>query len=94
MEKQRQLEENNIVKPVVNPLYYQDRNAFKHVQVAAFLTRYRNINSNSIKDNDNIMADGFKVIDEVAKMSDIEFGTYYHMMLKNINKEDIFDNFL
>ena len=76
----------------INPEYYQERNEYNNILLTAFITRLRNINSNNIKDNDNIIVDSAKILNEVKNMKDEEYGNYYKMWLRNINGEDIFDN--
>jgi hypothetical protein len=92
--EQKRLEDeaNNKKKEEIDPVYYSERNEYKNILLAAFLTRWRNINYNHIRDNDGIISDGVKILDEVKTMSDIEYGTYYKMLLRNINREDIFDS--
>ena len=90
MEEQNALLEKKT--EVINPAYYNQRNEYNNILLAAFITRWRNINSNSIKDNDNIIVDSAKILEEVKVMDDKEYGTYYKLLLRNINGEDIFDN--
>ena len=92
MEKKRLEEEENYRnKNKVNLDYAKERFEYKNILLASFITRWRNINYNHIKDNDNIITDGSKVLEEVKKMSDTEYAGYYEMFLKNINREDIFE---
>ena len=92
--EQKMLEEaaNNKKKEEIDPVYYSERNEYKNILLAAFLARWRNINYNHIKDNDNIVTDGIKILDEIKNMSDMEYGSYYKMLLRNLNREDIFDS--
>ena len=92
MEKKKAQEEaNNRYKNIVNLDYAKERFEYKNILLASFITRWRNINYNHIKDNDNIITDGSKILEEVKKMSDKEYATYYEMFLRNINREDIFE---
>jgi hypothetical protein len=89
--QQEEEAKKNIKQEVIDPSYYSERNEYKNILLASFLTRWRSINYNHIKDNDNIITDGMKILEEVKKMSDIEYGTYYKLFLRNINREDIFE---
>ena len=71
--------------------YYVDRNKYDYIVLAAFLTRYRNIKDPNIKDNDNIIRDGIRILDEVKSMSDAEYALNYRLFLRHLNGEDIFE---
>jgi hypothetical protein len=91
MEKKRLEEEKNKSKNKVNLEYAKDRSEYKNILLSSFITRWRSINYNHIKDNDNIITEGSRILEEVKKMSDTEYATYYEMFLRNINREDIFE---